>query len=32
MIKEMLANGSHCPVFDTDDERTFFLVTRNSMR
>jgi ATP-dependent DNA helicase RecG len=27
MIKEMLANGSHRPVFDTDDDRTFFLVT-----
>ena len=27
MIKEMLANGSPRPVFDTDDDRTFFLVT-----
>jgi ATP-dependent DNA helicase RecG len=27
MIKEMLANGSPRPVFDTDEDRTFFLVT-----
>jgi ATP-dependent DNA helicase RecG len=27
MIKEMLANGSPRPAFDTDEDRTFFLVT-----